>query len=163
MPTRIHGRLQPMMVFGYIYGVVIERLLTFIPASSLHAAISFVCVKSSSILHEAYIAQSARYYSSIVMHTNYASMRLTGQQYMLSQLTEMHHSQFGIVPGWYLDYIAQLSHIQHKSKNSPMSIDLSDLGNGSIIRIYLERKAPLWVTKRMLRLIRFLQNHRHKE
>lgn len=106
-----------------------------------------------------YIAQSARYYSGIVMHTNYASMRLTGQQHMLSQLTETIYTQLGVVPGRYRDYLEQLGRIHYKDSNIPLSIDLSELGIGRIIRIFLERKTPQWITKRMFRLYRFLKNY----
>ena len=107
-----------------------------------------------------YAAQSALYYSGIVMHTNYASMRLTGQQHMLSRLTETLHSQLGIVPGRYMDYADRLSRIHYKDKDRPLTIDLSELGIASIVRIYLEQKAPQWVSKRMLRVFRFLKNRK---
>ena len=107
-----------------------------------------------------YAAQSELYYSGIVMHTNYASMRLTGQQHMLSRLTETLHDQLGIVPGRYMDYANQLSRIHYKDKDKPLTIDMSELRIASIIRIYLEQKAPQWVPKRILRLFRLLKNHK---
>lgn len=107
-----------------------------------------------------YMAQSARYYSGIVMHTNYASMRLTNQQYMLSQVTGSLRNQLGIVPGRYRDYIEQLDRIYYKDADMPMAIDLSDLKLSVIIRMCLERKLPHWVTKRTLQIIRILKNHK---
>lgn len=110
-----------------------------------------------------YAAQSARYYSGIVMHTNYASMRLTSQQHMLVQITDTLHTQLGIVPGRYRDYHEQLSRISYKDTDNSLSINLSDLSMAVIIRIYLERKFPQWVSKRAFRCFRFLENHKHRK
>ena len=107
-----------------------------------------------------YVAQSARYYSGIVMHSNYASMRLTSQQYMLSHIIGSLQNQLNIVPGRYRDYIEQLNRICYKNSDTPMSIDLSDLKISVIIRMYLERKMPQWVTKRLLRLLRITRNRK---
>lgn len=107
-----------------------------------------------------YIAQSARYYSGIVMHTNYASMRLTSQQHMLNQITRCLQNQLGIVPGRYGDYIEQLSRIHYKNAATPMAIDLNDLKFSVIVRMYLKRKMPQWLTKRSLRFLRALKNRK---
>lgn len=107
-----------------------------------------------------YAAQSARYYSGIVMHTNYASMRLTGQHHMLCQITGAMQRQLGIVPGRYRDYVDQLSRIHYKDDQHPVAIDLADLKMSEIMRMWLERKMPQWVTKRALRFLRFLKNRK---
>lgn len=107
-----------------------------------------------------YCAQSAGYYSGIVMHTNYASMRLTGQQSMLSRVTQTLQTGLGIVPGRYRDYLDQLERIHYKDKETPMSIDLSELTFSMILRLWLERKAPHWLTRRALQLARFGKNRK---
>lgn len=94
-----------------------------------------------------YVAQSARYYSGTVVHANYASMRLATQQHMLDQIIGITRTQFGCTSLCYKGYLEQLEVISNTNLDSTTMIDLSRFSMGTIIRIYLERHAPLWFTK----------------
>lgn len=125
-------------------------------------------ITNSSKINEAlirllpYAAQSARYYSGTVMHTNYASIRLTNQQYMLEQIIGTTKQQLGCQSGRYLEYIQQLQAIRLNAQNSPLSIDLSRFGIGTVLRIFLERKMPQWFTRNVYKFYRILKNNRSK-
>lgn len=103
-----------------------------------------------------YVAQSARYYSGVVVHANYASMRLATQQHMLDQIIGITRTQFGCVSSRYKGYLEQLKAISNTNLDSTMAIDLSHFGIGTIIRIYLERHAPQWFIKISKRIYHFL-------
>lgn len=109
-----------------------------------------------------YAAQSEGYYSGTVMHTNYASIRLTNQQYMLDQIISATKQQLGCQSGRYLEYIQQLQSIQQNTQDSPLTIDLSRFGIGAILRIFLERKAPPWLTRSIYKFYRLVKNNRSK-
>lgn len=104
-----------------------------------------------------FAAQSKRYYSGIVMHTNYASMRLTSQQYMLTQIVDITHSQLDIASVRYKGYIEQLETIHRSSSDSPLMMDISKFSVAKIIRIYLERHTPPWFTQYANRIYQWFQ------
>lgn len=116
-----------------------------------------------SVMNEAlkrilpYVAQSERYYSGIVMHTNYASMRIANQQHMLDQIVGITSTQLGCASNRYKGYIDQLKSINNGDPGSSMMIDLSRFSMGSIIRIYLERHAPPWVIQTAMKIYRFFR------
>lgn len=104
-----------------------------------------------------YAAQNAKFYSGIVMHTNYASMRITTQQYMLHQIVNVTKGQFGCSSPRYKGYIEQLQSISSNHPDSALTIDISHFSMSEIIRIYLDRKAPPWFTKFAQKTYRFLK------
>ena len=111
-----------------------------------------------------YAAQSERYHSGIVMHTNYASMRITGQQYMLSQIVRTTENQLGCSSSRYLKYLDQLQSISIRTEktDSPVIMDLSHFSILRIIRIYLDRHMPSWISPLINRIIARLETLRYK-
>ena len=104
-----------------------------------------------------FAAQSQRYYSGIVMHTNYASMRLTSQHYMLTQITNVTQNQIGCKSPRYNGYMEQLKAIYWGSPDSPLMMDVSRFSMAQIIWIYLKRHMPLWLTQWVSKFYFFLR------
>lgn len=104
-----------------------------------------------------YAAQSAGFYSGVVMHTEYASMRLTTQQYMLDGITDATRQQLGCESASYSGYLRHLQAFQMGGQGSPVMIDASKFGMTSLIRIWLHRKAPRWLFDAVAQTYRFLR------
>ena len=104
-----------------------------------------------------FAAQSQRYYSGIIMHTNYASMRLSSQQYMLTQIVRTTQTQLNCKAPSYQGYMEQLSSICRSNNGSPFMMDLSRFSRVKRIQIYLDQNMPPWVTQRINRSYNFLR------
>lgn len=74
-----------------------------------------------------FVAQSKRYYSGIVMHINYASMRLTDQQYMLDQIVHASNPDHGYPDYSFSEYLA-----------------IKQFNLKRMIKIVLKNYAPVW-------------------
>lgn len=105
-----------------------------------------------------FVAQSERYYSGIVMHTNYASMRITGQQAMLDQIVGTTRRQMGCFAEFYAGYMQQLQSLSRTEADSSVKMDLSQLRMRRIVRIYLERKTPKWFSGSVHKFYMFFKN-----
>lgn len=105
-----------------------------------------------------YLAQSEGYYSALVMHTSYASARLTGQQYMLDEIISTTRRQLGCRSPRFKGYLEQLQSIRPGDPCTPMTIDLSRFGTGAVFQMLLERKAPHWFTRKMYQFYQFIKN-----
>lgn len=104
-----------------------------------------------------FAAQSQRYYSGIIMHTNYASMRLSGQEYMLTQIVSTTQTQLGCKSPRYKGYMEQLQAIKNTNDGSPLTIDLSRFNLGTILFIYLDQHAPQWLIQKCKRVFSSLK------
>lgn len=88
-----------------------------------------------------YIAQSAGYFSGIAMHTNYASMRLTSQQYMLDQMVTATRKHWGRVDESFIGYINQITLSKRFLKKA--------------FRQFLERTTPTWFSESVRNIYRW--------
>lgn len=104
-----------------------------------------------------FAAQSRLYYSGIVMHVNYASMRISGQQYMLTHMINVTQNQLGCKSPRYKGYMEQLEAIHRNDHESPLMIDLSHFSMVKIIQIYLDQHMPPWFTQFANRLYNTLR------
>lgn len=121
--------------------------------------VTFSCKTNDALIRLLpYAAQSNRYYSGIVMHTNYASMRLTGQQFMLGQFLHTAKEQLGCSTPRYNIFMSQLQSLSRKQADPPLVVDLSKFDFKSVIQVYLSRTAPPWFMRNLYKLSRFLKN-----
>ena len=90
-----------------------------------------------------YAAQSAGYYSGIVMHTDYASMRITSQQYMLDQMVTMTRNHWGFSEESFMRYLEQISFSKEFFVKA--------------FKLFLERSTPEWFTKLLRSCYRLLR------
>lgn len=104
-----------------------------------------------------YVAQSGGFYSGVVMHTEYASMRVTAQQYMLDGITEATRRGLGCESASYSGYLRHLQAFGTDEQGSPVMIDASRFGMTSLIRIWLRRKAPRWLFEAVANVFRFVK------
>ena len=124
-------------------------------------------VKKNSKMNEAlkrilpFAAQSQRYYSGIVMHTNYAAMRITGQQAMLDQIVGATRQNLGCFADFYAGYMQQLQSAARTPAMTPVAMDISNLRIRNIVRMYLERHTPRWFSDAAYRTYMFLKNRLH--
>lgn len=95
-----------------------------------------------------YVAQHEGYYSGIVMHQNYASMRITSQQYMLDQIVNLSRQQLGCTGESFAGYLDELG--------------ISKLGFTKIVRICLERTTPRWFSQTVHKVYRFIKRKLHR-
>lgn len=98
-----------------------------------------------------YVAQHEGYYSGVVMHVNYASMRITGQQYMMDQVVNVSRQHLGCPGESFAGFVEQLG-----------GVALEDLRLTKIIRIYLERKTPRWFSQSAHRFYKFCKRVLHR-
>lgn len=104
-----------------------------------------------------YAAQSAGYYSGIVMHTDYASMRLTSQQYMLDEVIGTTRRQLGCAGTNYPGYIKNLQTLHRNGDRLEITLDSGQFGLRTLLRIYLERRTPRWLSGAVLKVYRALK------
>ena len=90
-----------------------------------------------------YVAQHEGYYSGVVMHLNYASMRITNQQYMLDQIVNVSRRDLRCTGESFAECLEQLS--------------ISRLGFTKIVRIILERTTPRWFSQSVRKVFRFIK------
>lgn len=102
-----------------------------------------------------YAAQSEGYYSGVVMHTEYASMRLTTQQYMLDGITDATRQGLGFESASYSGYLRHLQAFGTDAQGSPVMVDASKFGFTSLIRIWLYRTMPRWLFDAVANVYRF--------
>lgn len=123
--------------------------------------VTFSCKTNDALIRLLpYIAQSRRYYSGIVIHTNYASMRLTGQQFMLGQFLHAAKEQLGCTSPRYAGFMSQLQSLSRGQADPPLVVNLSKFDLKSIVQVYLNCNAPQWVTRNVHKLFRFFKNRK---
>lgn len=80
-----------------------------------------------------YIAQNSGYFSGIAMHTNYASMRITSQQYMLDQMVIVTRKHWGRADESFAGYMHQIT----------FSISFFK----KVFRQFMEKTTPIWFSQ----------------
>lgn len=102
-----------------------------------------------------YVAQSEGYYSGIAMSVNYASIRLTEQEFMLHDIVGTTKNQLKIFSHCYNGYFRQLqSYGTDHTKESAM-VDLSQIGLRSLLLIVVDKYVPSKISDALLTFYRF--------
>lgn len=96
-----------------------------------------------------YAAQAAGYYSGIVMHTNYASMRVTNQEIMLHELSSMVQEQLHVTAGTYIDFRDQMKLFAMGEADGKVTVNLSDMSILFLAKYILFRYLPKQVRIRL--------------
>ena len=104
-----------------------------------------------------YLAQSNGYYSGIVMHTDYASMRLADQQFMLDQIIGVTKAKLCCNADCFSGYMHNLQALGDNAEGTGMMIDVSQFGVKTIIRIWMDRHMPKRVTDAVRSLYSWLK------
>lgn len=102
-----------------------------------------------------YAAQSEGYYSGVVMHSNYASVRITGQEFMLREIVDTTRTQLKIYSDCYNGYIRQLQAYGTADSAGSTMVDLSQIGLRHIVLILADKYIPKPVSKILFKLYRF--------
>lgn len=104
-----------------------------------------------------FVAQSEGYASGIVMHTNYASMRLTGQEYMLQEIVGTTRDMMKLTSDCFNGYMNQLQKYSVGQPDGGLVVDVSQLGIRTLVLIVMERYLPKSVTAFLLKIYRFVK------
>lgn len=97
-----------------------------------------------------YIAQSEGYYSGIVMHTQYASVRLTEQEFMLQEIVRTTTGQFKIFSDCFNGYMRQLR--AYGADPAQTKVDLSAIGLRTLLLIIMDKYVPKKIIKVFLNI-----------
>ena len=90
------------------------------------------------------------------MHPNYASMRLTGQEVILENILGTTRKQLGITSETYIGYQSQLKVYGTGTADGNVTVDLSDLGVGFLLKYILVRRLPGKIMKQLRKLAAFV-------
>lgn len=105
----------------------------------------------------AYAAQSEGYYSGIVMHANYAAVRLAGQEFMLHEIVSTTRTQLKLYSDCYIGYRRQLQAYGTDLTSGGMKVDISQIGLRSMALILADRYLPKRVTNALLKIYRYFK------
>ena len=100
-----------------------------------------------------FVSQSESYYSGIVMHTNYASMRITSQQYMLDKLVPLIRQQDGCYSEHFNGFCQQLQAFGTVQTAQRTPVDFR-----TRFHVFLERHMPRRIVNAIVGIYHFFQN-----
>lgn len=100
-----------------------------------------------------YVAQGAGYYSGIVMHTNYASMRITNQEIMLHALAERTQEQLHITSGTYIGFLDQMKNFGTGEGDGEITVNAADMGIGFLVKYIIMKSLPKSARIRLRQLV----------
>ena len=103
-----------------------------------------------------YVAQSEGYASGLVMHTNYASMRLTDQEFMLRDIVGTTRDMMKLTSDCYGGYMEQLQHYRVGEPDGRLVVDVSSLGLRTLILIAMDRYLPKSISACLFKIYRFV-------
>ena len=97
------------------------------------------------------------------MHTNYASMRITSQQYMLDQIVGVAREKLGCSAEFYAGFMNQLRDIRLRHAGDAVARTQA-VGDGGAVQtqlgvrgalgIYLKKRLPDWLSRPLIELFR---------
>lgn len=105
-------------------------------------------ISKRSKLNEALIrvlpfaAQSSGYYSGIVMSSDYASMRLTTQEYMLDTIVSATRTRLGCYSPFLAEYLNQLNSLSIGKGQETVMVSTNQLGVRGALGNYVRKKLP---------------------
>lgn len=102
-----------------------------------------------------YAAQSQGYYSGIVMHAGYASVRITGQEFMLREIVDTTRTRLKIHSDCYSGYMRQLQAYGTDGSARGTMVDLDQLGLRNMALILADKYLPKGLLNALLKLYRF--------
>ena len=106
-----------------------------------------------------YAAQSEGFYRGIVMHTDYASMRITGQEVMLRDIVSTTKKQLEITSETFPGYLDQLKALNVGKPDGKVTVDLSDIGVLFLLKHVMLRYLP----KKAMGFMRKLRAYFHRK
>lgn len=99
-----------------------------------------------------FVSQSEGYYSGIVMHTNYASMRITSQQYMLDAIIPPIRQRHGCYSEHFLGFHKQLQAASAENSGGYTQVSLRGM-----VRVWLEKHLPKQLVNKVMGVYRFFK------
>ena len=101
------------------------------------------------------VAQSEGYYSGIVMTANYASVRISEQEYMLHEIIDTTKKQLNIQSESYIGYSQQLRACGSSASGEGRMIDLSQIGLRTLLLMVADKYLPSKISGSLLTFYQF--------
>lgn len=108
-----------------------------------------------------FVAQSEGYYSGVAMHMDYASIRITEQEFMLHETIGATKNRLKIHSDCYNEYIHKLQAYGADDSDTRIMVDLRQVGLRTVILILADRYIPKRVSSALLKFYRFCKRKLH--